>query len=185
MVKCRYIRSTSPSSGTEVSSLSQSAPQPFDLDRFFDYAVDMLCIADVAGYFRRVNHSFERVLGYTQEELLSRPFVEFVHPDDLDDYLGHHRAALDEAASDEETLDFRIVSKTGETRWITHVCRSVHGADGTYLGQRGVKPGDRLLIQVAAASGGATPGAPASNAPAGIGVQPGTPETGGGNQQGP
>jgi diguanylate cyclase (GGDEF)-like protein/PAS domain S-box-containing protein len=62
--------------------VSQPAPQPFDLDRFFEYAVDMLCIADVTGHFRRVNHSFERVLGYTSAELLARPFVEFVHPDD-------------------------------------------------------------------------------------------------------
>jgi diguanylate cyclase (GGDEF)-like protein/PAS domain S-box-containing protein len=55
---------------------------PFDLDRFFDFAVDMLCIADHEGYFRRVNRSFSRVLGYDQDELLARPFVEFVHPDD-------------------------------------------------------------------------------------------------------
>lgn len=54
----------------------------FDLERFFDYAVDMLCIADHEGYFRRVNRSFERVLGYDRAELLSRPFLEFVHPDD-------------------------------------------------------------------------------------------------------
>jgi len=53
-----------------------------DLDRFFDYAVDMLCIADVTGYFRRVNLSFERVLGYTRDELLARPFLEFVHAED-------------------------------------------------------------------------------------------------------
>jgi diguanylate cyclase (GGDEF)-like protein/PAS domain S-box-containing protein len=60
------------------------APEPpqFDLDRFFDFAVDMLCIADHEGYFRRVNRSFTRVLGYDPEELLTRPFVEFVHPDD-------------------------------------------------------------------------------------------------------
>ncbi len=57
----------------------------FDLERFFDFAVDMLCIADASGYFRKVNRSFERVLGYTSEELLAKPFVEFVHPDDRAD----------------------------------------------------------------------------------------------------
>jgi diguanylate cyclase (GGDEF)-like protein/PAS domain S-box-containing protein len=70
------------SSATEASSVPQRPPQPLDLDRFFEYAVDMLCIADVKGYFRRVNHSFERVLGYTREELLARPFLEFVHEED-------------------------------------------------------------------------------------------------------
>lgn len=61
---------------------SSKKPPKFDLERFFDFAVDMLCIADHEGYFRRVNRSFERVLGYDRDELLSRPFLEFVHPDD-------------------------------------------------------------------------------------------------------
>jgi diguanylate cyclase (GGDEF)-like protein/PAS domain S-box-containing protein len=62
--------------------VSQRPSPSFDLDRFFDYAVDMLCIADVTGYFRRVNHSFERVLGYTSDELLAQPFLDFVHDED-------------------------------------------------------------------------------------------------------
>lgn len=57
-------------------------PDQFDLERFFDYAIDMLCIADARGYFVKVNRAWERVLGYTRDELLARPFVEFVHPDD-------------------------------------------------------------------------------------------------------
>lgn len=64
------------------TSKSKAKPSEFDLERFFDYAIDMLCIADASGYFRKVNRAFERVMGYTREELLSRPFVEFVHPDD-------------------------------------------------------------------------------------------------------
>lgn len=59
-----------------------SLPADFSLERFFDYAIDMLCVADATGYFLKVNRAFERVMGYTREELLSRPFVEFVHPDD-------------------------------------------------------------------------------------------------------
>jgi diguanylate cyclase (GGDEF)-like protein/PAS domain S-box-containing protein len=59
-----------------------SLPEHFSLERFFDYAIDMLAVADASGYFLKVNRAFERVMGYTREELLSRPFVEFVHPDD-------------------------------------------------------------------------------------------------------
>jgi PAS domain S-box-containing protein len=44
----------------------------------------MLCVADTQGYFRRVNRAFERVLGWTSEELLRRPFLDFVHPEDVD-----------------------------------------------------------------------------------------------------
>lgn len=60
----------------------QPNPEQFPLERFFDYAIDMLCIADASGHFLKVNRAFERVLGYSSEELLSRPFVEYVHPDD-------------------------------------------------------------------------------------------------------
>ncbi len=53
-----------------------------DLVRFFELSPDLFCIAGQDGYFRRVNQNFTRVLGYTPDELISRPFIEFVHPDD-------------------------------------------------------------------------------------------------------
>lgn len=54
-----------------------------DLVRFFDLSLDLLCIASFDGYFRRVNSNFGRVLGYATDELVSRPFLEFVHADDV------------------------------------------------------------------------------------------------------
>lgn len=54
-----------------------------DLVRFFEQSLDLFCIASLDGYFRRVNPNFPRLLGYPEAELLSRPFSEFIHPDDL------------------------------------------------------------------------------------------------------
>lgn len=53
-----------------------------EIDNFFYLCPDLLCEADMSGYFRRVSRSFTTELGYTEEELLSRPFMDFIHPDD-------------------------------------------------------------------------------------------------------
>ncbi|WP_346319239.1 PAS domain S-box protein [Chitinophaga sp. YIM B06452] len=53
-------------------------------ENLFDLSQDLICIAGMDGYFRRVNPSFSRVLGWRVEELLSMPVLDLVHPNDLD-----------------------------------------------------------------------------------------------------
>jgi eukaryotic-like serine/threonine-protein kinase len=55
--------------------------------RLFDLSPDLLCVADFDGMFRRVNRAFERALGWSQEELEGRPFLQLIHPDDIESTL--------------------------------------------------------------------------------------------------
>ncbi|PAW88852.1 MAG: hypothetical protein B9S33_04275 [Pedosphaera sp. Tous-C6FEB] len=48
----------------------------------FENSLDLLCVAKADGYFKRVNPAFTHSLGWTEEELLARPFMELIHPDD-------------------------------------------------------------------------------------------------------
>jgi two-component system, cell cycle sensor histidine kinase and response regulator CckA len=47
-------------------------------------ATDLICVADInSAAFVQVNPAFEKVLGYSEEELLGRSFLEFIHPEDV------------------------------------------------------------------------------------------------------
>lgn len=87
-----------------------------ELDRYFNNSLDLLCIADIDGYFRRLNPEWERTLGYPLAELVGRRFLDFVHPDDMAATL----AAMSALSSQQHVLDFvnRYRHKDGTYRWI-------------------------------------------------------------------
>jgi PAS domain S-box-containing protein len=77
----------------------------------------------------------ERITGYSLHEFMAAPelLARIVHADDLS-LLAEHRHDVDH--EDETTVDFRIVRKDGEIRWIAHACQSVFGRDGKFMGRR-------------------------------------------------
>jgi two-component system sensor histidine kinase/response regulator len=88
-----------------------------ELNRFFDLSPDLLCIASFDGYFTRLNPAWERALGYTRDELLARPYADFIHPDDVS-ATGEERASQ---AHGVQTLAFenRYRCKDGSYRWLS------------------------------------------------------------------
>ena len=85
-----------------------------ELDRFFSVTLDLLCIANTSGYFLRLNPAWERILGYSIEELMANRFFDFVHPDDL----AGTQAAIAKLASQRELDHFenRYRCKDGSYR---------------------------------------------------------------------
>jgi PAS domain S-box-containing protein len=84
-------------------------------DRFFEISIDMLCYLDFRGHFRRLNPAWSRTLGYSLEELMSRHFIEFVHPDDRERTLAQNRAVR--AGGTAIAFENRYVCKDGSYRW--------------------------------------------------------------------
>ena len=67
----------------------QSAEEASEvLEAFFRVSLDFLCVAGTDGFFKRINSSLSDALGYRTEELLSHPFIDFVHPDHVDATIG-------------------------------------------------------------------------------------------------
>ncbi|NPE28738.1 PAS domain-containing protein [Methanococcoides sp. SA1] len=84
-----------------------------------------------------VSPSCERITGYTQQEFLNnnKLLTAIIHPDDQELFAGHthKRDQLQEVVP----IEFRIVTKDGQERWLGHVCREVFNDSGECTGRRG------------------------------------------------
>jgi PAS domain S-box-containing protein len=96
---------------TEKAQLKQQR------DMMFKYSVDMLCIANFDGYFKFLNPAWNKVLGWSNAELLENPWLHYVHPDDLDRTI----EATKKLANGEVLLFFenRYQCKNGNYKWIS------------------------------------------------------------------
>lgn len=91
--------------------------QLFDLEYFFELSPDLLCVAGYDGYFKKINPAVPKTLGYTYEELFSRPIDSFVHIEDRN-ITAKKRESI---KNDNPLLNFenRYVTKSGEIVWLT------------------------------------------------------------------
>lgn len=99
-----------------VSDITERRELEEEREQFFEVALDLLCVADLDAGFLRVSRSFELTLGWTREELLGRPFLDLVHPEDL----AGTEEALRHLAEGHTTAGFevRYRCKDGSWRWL-------------------------------------------------------------------
>ena len=101
----------SPSDGGAETSAALPPTDPF-----FELSLDMLCIAGTDGFFKRINPAFARILGYSHDELVSRPFVEFVHPEDVESTILEIRRL--DTGLPTVMFENRYLDHYGGVRWI-------------------------------------------------------------------
>jgi PAS domain S-box-containing protein len=84
--------------------------------RFFELSLDLLCFADFSGYFRRLNPAWETTLGFSRAELMARPSIEFVHPDDRERTLAQNREV--KTGGHARAFENRYRCQDGTYRWL-------------------------------------------------------------------
>jgi PAS domain S-box-containing protein len=89
-----------------------------EVDRFFSVALDMLCVSSSDGYFKRLNPAFSQTLGWSNEEMLARPYLDFIHPDD---YSATLQEVERQIAAKKAVFNFenRYRHKDGSWRWLS------------------------------------------------------------------
>ena len=102
-----------------------------------DWTYDMELWRGPDGRFLYVSPSAERITGYRAEEFMADPelTLKITHPDDLA-MVKEHQQKVAQPGKEVCSLDFRILTRGGEERWVNHYCQPVYDADGRWLGRR-------------------------------------------------
>lgn len=127
-----------------LSARMEQAEDEFAL--FFTESLDLLCIAGLDGYFKRLNPAWTTVLGWTLDELQARPFLHFVHPDDK----AATTAVVSTLAKGTATISFenRYRRRDGSYRWLQWNARPMPCHQRIYAGARDVTRQKRLEREI-------------------------------------
>ena len=103
-----------------------------------DFTYDWESWVGPDGQYIYVSPSCERITGYSSEEFMKDPelLTKIVHPDDRERISMHLGGQLKDAGAEDEHIDFRIMARGGDVRWISHSCQPVNDEDGNWLGIR-------------------------------------------------
>lgn len=105
------------------------------LDRFWQLTPDLCCIRDQTGYFAKVSDRWAVVLGWSQAELCGRPWIEFIHPDDVADTDAHERDAQAPGRTTPVTYKNRFRHAEGHYRWLAWRVEAHHDGRSMAIAQ--------------------------------------------------
>ena len=107
-----------------------------DFDRFFKLSLDLFCVATSDGYFIRVNPAWQTMLGYSEDELRTSPFMDFVHPDDVDATTQVFMKVT--AGATLSNFENRYRAKDGSYKWLQWFATPYVSQGLVYAGARDV-----------------------------------------------
>lgn len=87
------------SASLDITYRKKVEEQLKEYQHFFNNSNDLCLIANMEGYFETVNPNLEKVLGYSEKEWMEKPFIEFIHPEDMAAVLNEYGKQKTEAAS--------------------------------------------------------------------------------------
>jgi PAS domain S-box-containing protein len=143
-----YFRDINERKRSEIDRISAERER----DRFFELSIDLLIVANYNGYFIRINPAWEKILGFTNAQVLAQPFLDFVHPDDR----AATAAVTESLISGNVLVNFenRYRCQDGSYRWILWSAmpdaeRSLIYADGHDITERKqAELNDRFLYEL-------------------------------------
>jgi len=103
-----------------------------------DFTYDWESWVGPDGKYIYVSPSCERITGYSAEEFMKDPglFTEIVHPDDRESVSMHVKNHMDMEGTGDHHINFRIITRGDDIRWISHSCQPVYDEDGSWRGRR-------------------------------------------------
>lgn len=96
--------------------MRQTVTTEFEMFRLFEMTPDLVCVASKEGFFKHINDAVVKTLGYSREELLTRPIFSFLHPDDLESTRRTREQMLKGKAL--INFDNRYITKSGDVVWL-------------------------------------------------------------------
>lgn len=132
----------------DITALRQAEKEREQFFKFFQTSADLMCIGDPNGNFIKTNPAFSETLGYSENELVSKPFIEFIHPDDRQETLDEIARQLQRGFS----CNFinRYICKNGSVKWLSW--RATFNTDegiayGTARDVTDVKRAEEVLLE--------------------------------------